>query len=253
MPYVDNDSVKIYYETYGNGPDLLISHGFMSSLEVYKQYSWLNDLSKNNRIILIDCRGHGKSDKPKDTRQYEKMVDDYIKLLDHLSIERANIFGYSMSGWLTLVLLLKHPKRVKSAIIGGISVHPDVGKIYEARLKALKGEKTDNPAGLMFYKGIKQLGYDLNLSLSIISGIYYQIKTAGLHDFEQTKENLKAITIPIITILGSNDKAVNKDFIAQVVPGACHFQIQGRDHGSTPEDPKFYVILEAFLNYVNGR
>jgi hypothetical protein len=76
---------------------------------------------------------------------------------------------------------------------------------------------------------------------------------AGLHDFEQAKENLKKITIPIITILGSNDKTENKDLIAQLVPGACHFQIQGRNHGSTPEDPKFYMILEAFLNYVNRR
>ncbi|MFX0041238.1 MAG: alpha/beta fold hydrolase [Promethearchaeota archaeon] len=253
MPYFDNEGVKIYYETIGSGPDLIISHGFMASLEVYKSYPWLNDLSKTNRIVLIDCRGHGKSDKPTDTRQYKKMVDDYIKLLDQLSIERANFFGYSMSGWLTLALLIKHPKRVKSAIIGGIGVHPDVGKIYEARLKALKGEKIEDPAGLMFYEGIKQLGYDLNLSLSIISGVYHQIKSAGLHDFEQTKENLRSITVPIITILGSNDKALNKDLIAQVVPGACYFQIQGRDHGSTPEDPKFYMILEAFLNYVNGR
>ncbi len=225
----------------------------MSSLEIYKGYNWLNNLSKTNRIILIDCRGHGKSDKPTEIFQYKKMVDDYIKLLDHLSIDRANFFGYSMSGWLILALLLKHPKRVKSAILGGISVNPDVGNIYEARLKALKGEKTENPAGLMFYEGIKQLGYDLNLSLFIISGIYHQIKSAGLYDFEQTKENLKSITVPIITILGSNDKAANKDLIAQVVPGACHFQIQGRDHGSTPEDPKFYMILEAFLNYVNGK
>jgi hypothetical protein len=76
---------------------------------------------------------------------------------------------------------------------------------------------------------------------------------AGLHDFEQAKENLKKITVPIITILGSNDKTVNKDLIAQIVPEACHFQIQGKDHGSTPEDPKFYMILEAFLKYVNAR
>jgi pimeloyl-ACP methyl ester carboxylesterase len=225
----------------------------MASLEVYKEYAWLNTLSKSNRIILIDSRGHGKSDKPNEILQYEKMVEDSIKLLDHLSIEKANFFGYSMSGWLTLVLLLKFPNRVRSAILGGISVHPDVGKIYEARLKALRGEKTQDPAGLMFYDGIKRLGYDLDLSLRIISGVYNQMKSVWLNDFEKTKENLKGIAVPLITILGSDDKTVNKGLIARLVPGACHFQIQGRDHGSTPEDPKFPMILEAFLNFVNKK
>ena len=223
----------------------------MANLEYYKQSNWVKNLRKENKIILIDCRGHGKSDKPGEATQYRKMVEDFLLLLDHLSIESANFFGYSMSAWLTLCFLLKYPKRVRSAILGGIGIHQNVKKIYEARINALSGKKVEDPDGLKFFESIKQLGYDLKLSLSIISGIYYEMGSAGLLDFEMAKDNLKKIEVPILTVLGSEDNALNKDLIAQLVPGACHFQIQGRNHPSTPEDPKFSMIIEAFLNHVN--
>ncbi|MHA2475364.1 MAG: alpha/beta fold hydrolase [Promethearchaeota archaeon] len=98
MPFFNNDGIKIYYEIDGEGPPVILIHGFSSSLEGnWKQSNWVNHLKKSYQVIAMDCRGHGKSDKPHDESLYgEMMRNDAIKLMEHLSIEKANFFGYSM-------------------------------------------------------------------------------------------------------------------------------------------------------------
>ena len=67
----------------------------------------------------------------------------------------------------------------------------------------------------------------------------------------QRKESLKKIKVPVLTVVGSDDFPGDKTLIAQLVPDACHFQIQGRDHINVVPDPKFHMVVKAFLDYVN--
>ena len=88
MPYFNNDGVKIYYEIEGEGPPVVMIHGFSSDLDSgWKETNWVETLRHNYRLILLDYRGHGKSDKPHGDSDYGlKMIDDVIKLMDHLLI-----------------------------------------------------------------------------------------------------------------------------------------------------------------------
>lgn len=88
MPYFDNDGIKIYYEIEGEGPPVVFIHGFAGASEgIRNQTNFVENLKDNYRLILIDCRGHGKSDKPHDDSYYgQKMSDDIIQLMEHLSI-----------------------------------------------------------------------------------------------------------------------------------------------------------------------
>ena len=73
-----------------------------------------------SRVVAIDCRGHGKSDKPHDTAKYgPQMAEDVIEMMDHLKIKKAHIVGYSMGGMITAKLLTTHPDRLLSATLGG--------------------------------------------------------------------------------------------------------------------------------------
>ena len=121
MPYFDNDGIKIYYEIEGEGPPVVMIHGFSGNLELkWKETNWVETLKHNYRLILIDCRGHGKSDKPHGDSYYgQKMTEDIIKLMEHLSIEKANFFGYSMGAHITFRILLTKPEIIISAILGG--------------------------------------------------------------------------------------------------------------------------------------
>lgn len=122
MPYINNNGIKIYYETEGEGPPIVMIHGFAANIEQnWKQTNWIHTLKENYQLILIDCRGHGKSDKPHEESYYgyQKMTKDIIEIMEHLSIEKANFFGYSMGAYMTFQLLLHKPELLISAILGG--------------------------------------------------------------------------------------------------------------------------------------
>ena len=70
----------------------------------------------------------------------------------------------------------------------------------------------------------------------------------------QIKEALKKIKTPVMTVVASNELIQgDKTLIAQIVPNACHFQIQGKDHRTVVPDPKFHMVAKAFLDYVNKK
>ncbi|MEE8353494.1 MAG: alpha/beta fold hydrolase, partial [Dehalococcoidales bacterium] len=86
MPYCENDGVKIHYEVEGDGPDLMMIHGFAANLEAnWRMPGVAGALRDENRLIMMDCRGHGESDKPTDPAMYgTKMTGDILCLMEHL-------------------------------------------------------------------------------------------------------------------------------------------------------------------------
>src|SRR5262249_4942388 len=83
-----------------------------------------------HRVIAMDVRGHGKRDKPSDVQNYgTEMVEDAVRLLDHLKIKKAHVVGYSMGAVITGKLLATHPDRLLSATLGGAGVIPEGYKL----------------------------------------------------------------------------------------------------------------------------
>lgn len=265
MPYFDNKGIKIYYEIEGNGPDLLMIHGFTSSIEWnWRLTNWDEVLKKENRLILIDCRGHGKSDKPLTPDQYgPNMVDDITNLLKHLSIEKANFFGYSMGSGLTLSVLLQHPNLVNSAILGGyvVSFPDDPQREFakKSMMTTVAGFRSENskdikdPTSKRFRLLAQATGGNLKALAAVMEGLYTQTDNMPTSRKEMEKV-LKKISVPVLTVVGTDDfMPGDRTLIAQLVPNACHFQIQGKDHITVVADPKFHMIVKAFLNYVNNK
>ncbi|MFX1446244.1 MAG: alpha/beta fold hydrolase [Promethearchaeota archaeon] len=259
MPYFDNEGVKIYYEMEGNGPDLIMIHGFASNIENnWKQTNWVKILKDDYHLILIDNRGHGKSDKPIEKTQYGiKMVEDVIKLMDHLSIKKANFFGYSMGSRITLNLVIRYPARIKCAILGGFgfpSEKTNIRSIYQPIINALLVENPNqikNPIAQEFRRFAESTGGNLKALAALMTN-YIEDPEIMLTSAKEIKKELKKIKIPILTVVGSQDILIeNKTQIADLIPKACHIQIQGRDHLTVVADNKFHMFVKAFLNFVN--
>jgi pimeloyl-ACP methyl ester carboxylesterase len=98
MPYVPSHGVRIHYQIVGNGPPLLLQHGFTDSLESWYEFGYVPALRPQYRLILLDARGHGRSEKPHEAPAYELQlfVADILAVLDHLRIAKAHYWGYSM-------------------------------------------------------------------------------------------------------------------------------------------------------------
>jgi pimeloyl-ACP methyl ester carboxylesterase len=121
MPYADNQGVGIHYLVEGAGPPLVLQHGFMQSLEDWFETGYVDALKDEHRVILVDARGHGRSDKPHDVAGYRLgyRVSDVVAVLNDLDIEKADYWGYSMGGWIGFGAAEYAPERFNRLVIGG--------------------------------------------------------------------------------------------------------------------------------------
>jgi pimeloyl-ACP methyl ester carboxylesterase len=121
MPYANNGSVRIHYQVEGTGPALVLQHGFTESLIDWYEAGYVEALMSDYRLILIDARGHGASDKPHDPEAYalDRRVADVIAVLDELDIAQALFWGYSMGGWIGFGIAKYARERFRALVIGG--------------------------------------------------------------------------------------------------------------------------------------
>jgi pimeloyl-ACP methyl ester carboxylesterase len=121
MPYANNDGVKIHYEVEGEGPPLVLMHGRGGFLERWYDLGYVEALIDDYQLILVDARGHGKSDKPHDKEAYllTVRVSDVTKVLDTLEINTTHYFGTSMGGYIGWGTVKYAPHRLRSLIVYG--------------------------------------------------------------------------------------------------------------------------------------
>ena len=119
--FVDRDSVKIYYEIYGDGPETMVflPPWTIVHSRVYK--AQLPYFSERFRCITYDGRGNGKSDRPADVAAYslENYLADALAVMDATEAGNAILVGLSFSGMLASLLAAYHPDRVRAAILVG--------------------------------------------------------------------------------------------------------------------------------------
>jgi pimeloyl-ACP methyl ester carboxylesterase len=92
VPYVTNQGVQIYYEVVGDVPSLVLMHGGLSNLKAWYETAYPKTLKNDYKLVLIDIRGHGASDKPHDSKAYEMnlLVGDITAVLDDLNVDKAD-------------------------------------------------------------------------------------------------------------------------------------------------------------------
>ena len=91
MPKINRNGVNIYFEIFGNGPAIFLSHGFSDNLGIWKDQ--IKDLSKENTLITWDLRGHGQSDSPEGIIHYseEETILDMLEILNYLNINETSL------------------------------------------------------------------------------------------------------------------------------------------------------------------
>jgi pimeloyl-ACP methyl ester carboxylesterase len=134
--FTTKDGIKIHYLTHGDrGSWVVLVHGYSDSA----QRMWFNtgiapEIAKRHRVVAIDNRNHGQSDKP--VPGGSGRAQDVVELMDHLKIERAHIHGYSMGGGIVASLLGMIPDRFITAGFGGSGMSETDPK-YRAEAEAL--------------------------------------------------------------------------------------------------------------------
>src|SRR5580658_6333346 len=146
-----SDGVRIHWMEAGEGTPVVLLHGYTSCCDA----GWFvngvaQELARDHRVIGIDARGHGRSEKPHDPAKYDgdRMPADVIEVLDHLGVAKAHFHGYSMGGGIVAHLLARHPGRFITASFGGSGVREeDEALAKQAADLDPKGHDPDQAAG----------------------------------------------------------------------------------------------------------
>lgn len=247
--YFDSAGVRIHYNVYGSGPDVILIHGLTSTAKDNWD-SAVPILAANYRVITLDVRGHGKSGGPHEAGAYgKKMIDDVVRLMDHLSIERPHIVGYSMGGSIALHLAIDYPQRVRSLVVGG----QGWATVEELQATAAAAQAVRD-AGTATV-----LVPDPELIRSSVRDRFMQTLAANdpqamaalLEDYPQLAVDageLRETTVPILLVSGTEDPVIPRIEKLQLIrPDAAVILIPDETHLSTRSSPQFVAAIEAFL------
>ncbi len=234
MPYVDNNGVKIHYHVEGDGPPLILQHGFTSSIRNWYANGYVEPLKESYRLILIDARGHGRSDKPHDPASYDAQVrvSDVTSVLDDLGVETAHFLGYSMGGRIGFSIAAYAPERVLSLIIGGMHPYDRAGNITtEDRVRNLAGGMEAYVSNQESSSGEK-LDPDRRARLldndhdALIAAIKAPRAIPGI------EETITKLPMPCMLYVGEADAFhPGVEEASKVMPGVTYASFPGLDHG----------------------
>ena len=121
--YLAVRGVRLYYETYGAGPPLLLLHGNGGSIQAFEKN--IPYFARHYRVIALDSRAHGKSVDRGDSLSFEMLADDCAALLTGLRIDSTYVLGWSDGGITALLLGLRHPAQVRRLAATGANLSPD--------------------------------------------------------------------------------------------------------------------------------
>jgi pimeloyl-ACP methyl ester carboxylesterase len=247
MPSFHHGDVEIAYLDEGEGDPIVLVHGFASSKTVNWVYpTWVSELRKHGyRVIALDNRGHGDSEKLYDSEQYHIgiMAGDITALMDHLDIERADIMGYSLGGRMTAWLAHRVPQRLRSAILGGIAMGLiDGGGPGENVAKALEADSLDDvtdPIGRTFRAFADQTRSDRRALAACLRGSRRLM----------TREEAADITVPVLIAVGTADEIAGSTAeLGKIIPGSKVLDIPNRDHMRAVGDKVYKTGVLEFLS-----
>ena len=219
------NGVKVAYYVQGKGEPVVLIHGWLSSAGI----NWMlpgtqSLLAKDFRVISLDMRGHGISDKPLDEAAYgPELVEDIVQLLDHLKIKKAHIVGYSMGGIVAGSFIAKHPDRVLSGTLGGMGCL-----------------RTGAVAQFAFGQVGKN---DANARAMMLCG-------RSLSKLALSPAEIKSIEVPMIVLIGDKDDIVKWLYLEplrRVRNDWKVIEIKDADHFTCVLRPQFQTEIQAWL------
>ena len=251
MPYVDNDGVRIHYHVEGEGPALVLQHGLTSSVLRWYEFGFVDALRADYRLLVIDARGHGDSDKPYDADAYDRklMASDVVAVLDAEGVDRAHYMGYSMGGSIGFGIAESFSDRVHSLIIGGMHPYPldAIGlsdRIARIESGGMEGYVADMEAGGDAISAERKAQLLANDGEAIIGA------SLGLKNRPDLSHVLPSMTMPCLVYCGDADGLhVGAAECVKHMPNVVWVSLPGLDHSQAMERSELVLPhVTSFLN-----
>ncbi len=233
--YFDAEGVRLRYVVGGNGETVVLLHGFSGSADgLYIKPGTFDALvNAGYRVVALDQRGHGNSEKPHDVASYGmQMVEDVRRLLDHLAVEKVHLVGYSMGAKVSNTFRATYPERLLTITLGGYGWPWQGEKISLDESRARMESRTILP------------GNDVD-ALAAVS--------VGTYDLTPTEENLRLNIVPAFAIIGDKDEVVSAQDFATLRDTMANLEVVviPGTHAGPDGAPYKPVFAEYLLNFLS--
>jgi pimeloyl-ACP methyl ester carboxylesterase len=240
-----------------DGEPVVLIHGGFNSIEG----NWLDTgvidaLDDDHRVIALDLRGHGKSEKPRDPAQYgAEMAADVVRLLDHLGIETAHVAGYSMGGHITFKLVADHPDRIRSAMPCGDGGRPATDAFAEAlrrTIATLEASGSIRPV-LDYFVTPDSMSEE---EVAAIDAALRDANDSGAlaamlrnwHGMDADPAKLAANRVPCLAVIGEGDPLrADLEATAERMPNLRVAIMRGHDHMTAFQHPGIADAIKSFV------
>jgi pimeloyl-ACP methyl ester carboxylesterase len=249
VPSFRSEIVDISYEVSGQGPPVLLIHGFASNARVnWWDTGWVKTLNgAGYQAITYDNRGHGASTKLYDEAAYPapEMAEDARRLLDHLRIPQVLVMGYSMGARIAAFLTINHPERVRAAVFAGLAENMIQGfggsePIAQA-LEAPSVESVTDPSARVFRLFAEQTKSDLKALAACMRSERKRIMPA----------ELGKISVPVLVVAGELDEIAGAvQPLVEAIPQALGVVLPRRNHMTAVGDRQHKEAVIKFLNSI---
>jgi pimeloyl-ACP methyl ester carboxylesterase len=239
MAYADINGLHLYFEEHGQGPPLVLLHGGLMTVEL-NFGAFIPTLSEHRRVIAVELQGNGRTADTARPMSFGQFAADVVGLLDHLDIDHADVFGFSLGGLVTYQLLVDHPGRVRRAVVASADHDNERGgERFPERLPTAD----DAAAMRTAYAAVSP---DPDHFEAFVQ------KTAALvHGFGGwTDEQIRAIDVPVLVLIGDTDFVLvqNAAEAAGLLPHGQLAVLAATTHVGLSKNPLVPAIVEQFLS-----
>lgn len=189
----------MHYTIAGEGPTITLLHGAALTIET----NWSNQIpifSRKYRVVAMDLRGHGRTNNPSNTLDYETMAGDVSKLLEKLNTGKTSLIGFSMGGMIATRVTIDHPELVKTLILcsSGYYVSEEGLNLFARSVNPQMLEEA-NPELADFYRRIHRSG-GLDYWKQLLDQL---VKSSKKHRISLA--DLSRINVPTLILVGDHD------------------------------------------------
>lgn len=226
--FIAVNGIKLYYEIYGEGAPLVLIHGNGGNIAYMKPQ--IEYFSKNYKVIVVDCRGRGKSELGKDSLTYMQMTKDIISLLNSLHLDSTYVIGRSDGGIIALLMAINYPDKVKKVSAFGANLTPDTTALFPIFYKQVIQDRKQ--ADEMIAKNDTSQNCYLIQQRNRLMEFQPQISTSDLHK----------IKCPVLILSCDRDLIPEEHtlFIYRNIPKANLCIFTGENHFVTKNNPVLF-------------
>lgn len=246
--FLTTGDVRLRYRVIGTGDPVVLLHGYSRNLADW--YGLADSLAGKYQVIALDERGFGQSSRFADPARYgDAMVDDVVRLLDHLALRQAHVVGHSMGAVVAANLALRHPTRVRTATLAAGVFRDSLGVVQLSAPTIASLERGEGLRPLLawlfpMWPDSVLIPIDRQAMAENDRGALLAV-LRNLPFFLQ-RARAATLRIPTLAVVGSADPlAPDSRELATWWPGVQVMVVDGANHGDITARPEFLAALRA--------